>query len=164
MVVRKLEQDVEGFWDFLRGEAEGDAVTSMDWLAAKIVGRWRDGTPLVRSPEGPDGDGAARDALNDFTYGADPERIPLPDRCPHQENEPARLARLEWRSRTGIGSSGADALHPGRRSREAGLIFVCFKRASSGSSSSCSRSGWETATRSVLARTPTSSPDRRRGR
>ena len=112
MVVRKLEQDVEGFWDFLRGEAEGDAVTSMDWLAAKIVGRWRDGTPLVRSPEGPDGDGAARDALNDFTYGADPEGFRCPSVPTSGERTRATRSTPSGGSRTGIGSSGAGCPTP----------------------------------------------------
>jgi Dyp-type peroxidase family len=127
MVVRKLEQDVEGFWDFLRGQAEGDAA-SMDWLAAKIVGRWRDGTPLVRSPEGPDGDGAARDALNDFTYGADPEGFRCPIGAHIRRTNPRDSLDSEWRftNRHRIIRRGMPYT-PDGDGRKPGLIFVCFQ-------------------------------------
>jgi Dyp-type peroxidase family len=127
MVVRKLEQDVEGFWDFLRGEAEGDAA-SMDWLAAKIVGRWRDGTPLVRSPEGPDGDGAARDALNDFTYGADPEGFRCPIGAHIRRTNPRDSLDSEWRftNRHRIIRRGMPYAPEGDGGKP-GLIFVCFQ-------------------------------------
>jgi Dyp-type peroxidase family len=127
MVVRKLEQDVEGFRDFLRVEAEGDAA-SMDWLAAKIVGRWRDGTPLVRSPEGPDGDGAARDALNDFTYGADPEGFRCPIGAHIRRTNPRDSLDSEWRftNRHRIIRRGMPYT-PDGDGRKPGLIFVCFQ-------------------------------------
>ena len=44
-----------------------------DMLAAKIVGRWRDGTPLALSPDGPDPDIVDDPArINDFSYADDP--------------------------------------------------------------------------------------------
>lgn len=64
LVVRELDQDVEHFWDCMRTAAAAlnhDA----DWLAARVVGRTRDGHmlrpqgPLPKTPEGPD---------NDFLY------------------------------------------------------------------------------------------------
>ena len=45
MVLRKLYQDVAAWRAWLRA-APGDA----DWLAAKVVGRWTDGTPLSLVP------------------------------------------------------------------------------------------------------------------
>jgi deferrochelatase/peroxidase EfeB len=48
-------------------------------LAAKIVGRWPDGTPLDRAPRGPDGTLAADARRNNaFDYGQDPGGL----RCP----------------------------------------------------------------------------------
>jgi Dyp-type peroxidase family len=75
MVVRKLEQDVRGFRRFLDEEGPG----KQEWLAAKILGRWRDGSPLVLSPERPDPE-RAQDLgwLNDFTYALDPAGFSCP--------------------------------------------------------------------------------------
>ncbi len=48
-------------------------------LAAKIIGRWRDGTPLELSPDKPDFDlHQDPNRSTNFTYGADPEGT----RCP----------------------------------------------------------------------------------
>ncbi len=77
---RWIYQDVAAFNLFLRSEgarlfpdlAQGDAE---ELLAAKLLGRWRDGTPLVLSPASPDR--ALRES-NDFGYRDDPHG----DRCP----------------------------------------------------------------------------------
>jgi deferrochelatase/peroxidase EfeB len=61
LVVRQLEQDTSAFEEFL-ADAERKLITSghqpknisgslRDWIAAKMVGRWRDGTSLVRHPD-----------------------------------------------------------------------------------------------------------------
>ena len=70
LVIRQLAQDVPGFWSALR-QAVGDD-RAVRW-AAKMTGRWPDGTPLVRGPEGPAGDPS-----DDFGYHDDPDGI----RCP----------------------------------------------------------------------------------
>lgn len=49
MVFRKLEQDVIAFRDFVK--EHGDQ--KPERLAAQMVGRWRNGSPLVLDPEGP---------------------------------------------------------------------------------------------------------------
>ncbi len=54
MIYRKLRQDVSLFRHTLRRAALGLGHGDEERLAAKIVGRWRNGTPLVRSPEAPD--------------------------------------------------------------------------------------------------------------
>jgi Dyp-type peroxidase family len=77
-VVRKLEQDVDGFWDFIRHQAGPDG-GRQEWLAAKLVGRWRDGTPTEISPDRPSVRHArSRRAANDFRYAGDPRGY----RCP----------------------------------------------------------------------------------
>ena len=63
LVVRQLEQDVAGFWRYLDGLAE--AAEERDRIAAKMVGRWQSGAPLVLSP---DHDDAALEKANDFGY------------------------------------------------------------------------------------------------
>jgi Dyp-type peroxidase family len=78
LVYRKLRQDVAGFRRMLR-EAAAHYAGGEELLAAKIVGRWRDGTPLDRSPERPD-PALVADATrnNAFDYGDDPAGL----RCP----------------------------------------------------------------------------------
>ncbi|MET0593451.1 MAG: peroxidase [Polyangiaceae bacterium] len=49
LVFRQIEQDVCGFWRFVRDRAKGLKVDPI-WLAAKMVGRWPNGAPLVRAP------------------------------------------------------------------------------------------------------------------
>ena len=52
MVWRKLHQDVALFRRILRDAAAGYEQGGEEALAAKMVGRWRNGTPLVVSPAG----------------------------------------------------------------------------------------------------------------
>ncbi len=55
VVYRKLEQDREGFWTYMREQAEklyGSAdPDKMSWLSAKCVGRWSSGVPLAIAPD-----------------------------------------------------------------------------------------------------------------
>jgi deferrochelatase/peroxidase EfeB len=75
-----LHQDVAAFNKFLREQApvaaphlpQGDAE---EWLAAKLMGRWRDGTPLSLSP---DGMNPALATANDFGYADDPSGLKCP--------------------------------------------------------------------------------------
>ena len=64
----RLEEHVGAFRDFLR--QHGDTPEKQEWIAAKLMGRWRDGTPLVLSPDKPDPH-LAEDPqrTNDFDYG-----------------------------------------------------------------------------------------------
>jgi deferrochelatase/peroxidase EfeB len=76
LVLRQLEQDVRGFWRFVDAAAGHDP-GRRGRLAAAMVGRTRDGTPLVpRSPEAIDGTDPA--GPNSFTFEGDPEGV----RCP----------------------------------------------------------------------------------
>ena len=78
LVYRKLRQDVAGFRRSLE-QAATLYPGGEELLAAKLVGRWRDGTPLDLSPEREDpsitGDRARNNA---FDYGSDPDGM----RCP----------------------------------------------------------------------------------
>jgi len=55
LVYRKLSQNVGDFWKYLReqcGQLFGrEEPTAMLWLAAKMVGRWPNGVPLVEAPD-----------------------------------------------------------------------------------------------------------------
>jgi Dyp-type peroxidase family len=78
VVYRKLQQDVAGFRRFLR-EQGARYHGGEELLAAKIVGRWRDGTPLALSPHTSSPEIAWDDRRNnDFRYADDPNGF----RCP----------------------------------------------------------------------------------
>ncbi|MHC9296709.1 Dyp-type peroxidase [Mycobacterium sp. LTG2003] len=67
LVVRQLRQDVAGFWNSL-ADRSGDAldrVPACVGLAAKMVGRWPSGAPLVKAPTADD---PALADDNDFMY------------------------------------------------------------------------------------------------
>ena len=57
LVIRELEQDVDGFWDYCGSEAARLAdrlpqpyVIDKQFIAAKLIGRWTDGSSLMRHP------------------------------------------------------------------------------------------------------------------
>ncbi len=80
VVYRKLRQDVAGFWRFLQRESirhKGETNPAfMVWLAAKMVGRWPNGAPLVLAPEAQGRDIGPHD---DFLYAeADPAGLACP--------------------------------------------------------------------------------------
>jgi Dyp-type peroxidase family len=82
LVVRQLEQDVAGFIDYTRqaaaalvGQAGAPRVDA-EWVAAKMVGRWRDGSPVVLYP---DRQPRKPDMTNDFLYATlDPRGFACP--------------------------------------------------------------------------------------
>jgi Dyp-type peroxidase family len=79
MVVRKLHQDVAMWRTWLRDAAERYAGGDEEWLAAKIVGRWTDGTPTALVPDRPKRRTiTSLHEINAFRYGRDPEGL----RCP----------------------------------------------------------------------------------
>jgi deferrochelatase/peroxidase EfeB len=85
LVFRKLEQDVVGFRNYLDQQAEAFArsipnglpanVSPQHFLAAKMMGRWSDGSSLIEYPHAHGGEGKARNA---FGYADDPAGA----RCP----------------------------------------------------------------------------------
>ena len=82
LVVRQLEQDVAGFIDYTRRAAAnlvgqaGAPKVDAEWVAAKMVGRWRDGSPVVLYP---DRQPRRPDMTNDFLYATlDPRGFACP--------------------------------------------------------------------------------------
>lgn len=80
LVLRQLSQDVSGLWEFVDratggAGAHGDPAARIG-LAAKMVGRWPDGAPLVLAPDSPD---QAPGDANDFAYH---DKDPGGLRCP----------------------------------------------------------------------------------
>jgi Dyp-type peroxidase family len=138
LVVRELAQDVPGFNRFLEESTSNDAGTSrteaIERLAAKLVGRWRSGAPLVRSAHRDDTDLATD---NSFGYR---DLDPQGDRCPIG----AHIRRANPRDSLGAEATGAlkranqhRILRRGRvfgsafdetdpDAGERGLIFMCI--------------------------------------
>ncbi len=78
LVYRKLHQKVGTFRKWLAEEG-ARLQGGPELLAAKVVGRWRDGTPLMLSPDKPDPRIVADDnRVVDFKYADDPQGL----RCP----------------------------------------------------------------------------------
>ncbi|MDX6292335.1 MAG: hypothetical protein QOH50_1410 [Kribbellaceae bacterium] len=74
---RKLHQRVAAFRQYLRQNAADDAEAK--WLAAKFVGRWHSGAPLVLAPDKDDPElGADPERNNAFLYGDDPRGLKCP--------------------------------------------------------------------------------------
>jgi len=70
LVFRKLHQDVAAFRRYLRTHA--DTTEEQELLAAKFVGRWRSGAPLVLAPDRDDPELGADPARNNaFRYRPD---------------------------------------------------------------------------------------------
>jgi Dyp-type peroxidase family len=76
LVLRQLGQDVSGFWQFVDKAAGADA-KKREQLASAMVGRHRDGTPLIQEAEDIPGI-PADDRINRFNYNSDPKG----NKCP----------------------------------------------------------------------------------
>ena len=134
MVWRKLHQDVAGFRAQL---AEQARLLGLDeeLVAAKLVGRWRDGSPLVLRPDGPDqalGDDKRR--ANDFRYGDDQLGLRCPRGAHVRRANPrdtlgweGRLTARHRILRRGMPYGPALAEGDPDDGEARGLLFVCLQ-------------------------------------
>ena len=145
LVMRHLEQDVPGFWRHLdRATARPDGSSDPEVrhrLAAKMVGRWLSGAPLVLSPEHED---ERLGKANDFGYGRhDPVGLSCPigahvrranprdslDPDPGTERSIAlnKRHRILRRGRKyGSTLTPEEAVAGGADGEERGLYFICL--------------------------------------
>ncbi len=79
MAYRRLQEHVGAFRDFLRQQG-GPTAEDQELLAAKLMGRWRSGAPLVLAPERDDPTlGADYQRNNNFNYAKmDPQGYAVP--------------------------------------------------------------------------------------
>jgi len=130
LVFRQLEQDVEGFQQFLRTTADTLGVAP-ELVGARMVGRWKGGAPLVLSP---DCDDPAQKDANDFLYATqDPDGVSCPIGSHVRRSNPRDAFASE---RLGITSNDAlqrANLHrllrrgrPYTHAGKQGLLFVCL--------------------------------------
>jgi deferrochelatase/peroxidase EfeB len=72
LVFRKLVQRVDEFWNYI--DSHSANATEREMIAAKMVGRWRSGAPLVLSPNSP-----GAEPRNDFLFmETDPDGLACP--------------------------------------------------------------------------------------
>jgi Dyp-type peroxidase family len=146
MVVRKLEQHVERFNDYVREQADKQHVEETaklkiggkanngdvhEWLAGQIVGRWKDGRSLVLSREpatvGAQADKNYSERINHFRYKPDGDGYGCPLGAHVRRANP----------RDGFGWQGRltkrhriirRSMPYGRRDEvDRGLMFICFQ-------------------------------------
>jgi Dyp-type peroxidase family len=80
-VIRRLTQDVPGWWgqvEAQRARLPNADNLDTDLLAAKLVGRWRSGTPLALAPDRDLRSGRTPRNDNDFEYDTDPDGLKTP--------------------------------------------------------------------------------------
>ncbi|HEY3594920.1 MAG TPA: Dyp-type peroxidase [Polyangiaceae bacterium] len=138
LVVRQLDQHVEAFWQAMQEYSASSGVPNRDdaiRLAAKCVGRWPSGAPLVLSP---DRDERSKAKSNDFKYhDADPHGLSCPIGShirrtnPRDSLEPGPDESLQVVNRHRIlrrGRSYGPMLEPFAHEPtpvERGLFFIC---------------------------------------
>ena len=145
LVYRKLQQHVGVFREFLRQNAA--TPDEQELLAAKMMGRWRSGAPLVLAPDRDDpalGEDPTRN--NDFNYG---QMDPVGYACPvgahvrrvnPRDTEHQHAATSDDPARADLRSAVAGGRRRGWASSVASPSWLAVP-ASTNSSSSCSRSG-----------------------
>lgn len=103
-VFRLLEQDVPGFESWLASSAPTIGL-DVETLAAKVCGRWRNGVPLVLSPDTATPDvPLAPDQINDYAYvSSDPA---LDDTFGYKCPVGAHMRRTNPRNEPVIGNDG----------------------------------------------------------
>jgi len=137
---RLLAQDVAGFESFLTKASERYGMPR-EMVAAKLMGRWRNGVPLMMSPDNYSSP-ISGDRLNDFDFGPSPENTTYFDdaaglRCPVG----AHIRRLNPRNALTMGKPHTrriirrgvpygppyDETAPNNQDGERGLVgyFIC---------------------------------------
>jgi deferrochelatase/peroxidase EfeB len=139
LAVRHLEQDPERFAAVCAGAADTIRDRFPEWLgvteefvAAKLVGRWKDGAPLVRHPyQSPPASHRPAEPENDFQFGAeDPQGLRCPFGAhirrvnPRESFEPGSQEQIAIVNRHRILRVGRFyRVSPGQRP---GIFFMCL--------------------------------------
>ena len=127
MVYREIDQYPDVFTRYVRTAAKQTGMRP-DELAAKIVGRWKDGTPVARTPEEPDIADNRRRA-NDFRYEDDAYGFGCPlgahvRRANPRDALPGGAERTMRHRIIRRGMPYGPATN--RRGEHPGLAFICF--------------------------------------
>ncbi|WP_254706331.1 Dyp-type peroxidase [Streptomyces lunaelactis] len=151
-VVRRLAQDVPGFWaqvgvqlKVLKKAKVVPAEATIEWLAARFVGRWRSGAPVAKCPNADMPSSALAGEDNDFGFRNDPEgyTTPLfshlrksnprdglqeePGHPPFDENPVMDRRRIIRRGAPYGAPFDPASEGPGGPDSPRGLLFVCYQ-------------------------------------
>jgi deferrochelatase/peroxidase EfeB len=143
LIIRQLEQDVDGFNSWLMAEAGRQRDTPLgqqmpsvnalsELIAAKMMGRWPDGASLVRHPH-PATPGRARNPDNEFRYGQeDPQGLACPFGAhirranPRDSLDPTSPQAISITNRHRIMRVGRSYRRPREEGEEKGTLFMCL--------------------------------------
>ncbi|MFS4438325.1 cytochrome P450 [Paracoccaceae bacterium GXU_MW_L88] len=130
LVIRELWQHADAFHGYCKTQAarlnakHARRDITQDWVAAKIVGRWQNGSSLLRHPYKP---GDERD--NDFRFGnEDPQGLRCPLGAHIRRANPRDSLGVDRDAQVGL-SNRHRILRVGRnyqRGEEEGLMFMCL--------------------------------------
>jgi Dyp-type peroxidase family len=138
LVIRQLEQDTEGYEAFLKDAASKLRVPRPDaeaWIGAKMLGRWRNGAPLIAYPDAEPKTYQPNANDEDFLFGRDdPEGLGCPIGAHIRRANPrdafgvenadqiflSNRHRLLRRGRAYVSGDPVDTKGPGE-----GLVFMC---------------------------------------
>jgi Dyp-type peroxidase family len=142
LVIRQLEQHVQAFHDYVAAQAAAlrsnprapgfEGADFEHWIAARMVGRWRDGSSLVRAQHPPPQRRESADWQpdNDFQFG---KEDPVGLRCPlgahirranpRDSFEPGSAKQLGITNRHRILRVGR--VYEPANGAEPGLLFMC---------------------------------------
>lgn len=127
LVIRQIEQDVDAFWRYAEEQQRIHDIDA-DKIAAKMVGRWRNGSPLTRNPERP-----SDNLANDFRYAAeDPQGRNCPfgahirRSMPRDRSSPEGEVELSITNRHRILRAGRPYWEEEGDPRPQGLLFMCL--------------------------------------
>ena len=133
LVLRQLEQDVDGFWRFVdqatRQPDGSEDPAGRVALAAKMVGRWPSGAPLI---DAPDKDVPALGDDNGFSYQADPLGLACPIGAhirranPRDSLAPNPTTSLDTSDLHRILRRARSYQQAGNGHPETGLYFICL--------------------------------------
>ncbi|MGI5466279.1 hypothetical protein [Streptomyces sp. CA-132043] len=146
-VVRRLAQDVPGWWNQveqalqqLKAKGAVPEDTTVDWLAARMVGRWKNGTSLIKCPMAEPSDGRQPD--NEFDFADDLDGLVTPlfshtrksapraglvndgKKVPEILNRRRRIIRRGSPYGKPIATDGSPGGRPGD---ERGMAFSCYQ-------------------------------------
>lgn len=138
MVFRRLNQDVGGFHAYVNDSWHGLA-SGPDQFAARMIGRWPNGSPLVRNPQqsNPNESEKSPEIDNDFDFGpinsAGPPPTVFSDKdqklCPFS----AHIRRMYMRADAADDASErhrilrAGIAFGDDTAKDKGLLFVCYQ-------------------------------------
>jgi Dyp-type peroxidase family len=141
-VLRQLEQNVNGYWSFLKkqtidehGNPDNKEATK---IAAKLMGRWPSGAPLVKFPNADPGGDSDDNSFSYIKEDKDGEKCPfgshirrMNPRDHFEESTPGVSLKLTRRHRImrRVRSYGEDFIGSAENHKpngEVGLLFGCF--------------------------------------